>query len=115
MKRLLLAVMFVSLYANFALAHSPTAIQVKAIDATQIEVTILHRTKNPDVHHIEEIIIFLNEQKIIAQKFSTQQDSGTQKAVYNLPELVKIPKAVIKVYADCNKGGDMTKEFVLGK
>ena len=115
MKKLLLAVMFVLFYTSAALAHPPTAIQVKAIDATQIEVTVLHGTKNPDAHHIKEIVVSLNGGKIIVQDFSTQQTNEAQKAVYNLPELIKDPKAAITVYAVCNKGGDMTKKFVLGK
>lgn len=115
MKKLLLAAMFVLFYGGVALAHPPSAIQVKAIDATQIEITIVHGTRETDAHHIEEIAVFLNGKKIIAQDFSTQQNNEAQKAVYNLPELIKNPKAVIKVYADCNKGGDKTKEFVLGK
>jgi desulfoferrodoxin (superoxide reductase-like protein) len=115
MKKILLMVFCALLYSGIALAHPPSAIQVKAIDTTQIEVTIVHGTRDADAHHIEEIVVFLNGKKIIAQDFSTQQNNEAQKAVYNLPELIKNPKAVIKVYADCNKGGDKTKEFVLGK
>jgi hypothetical protein len=115
MKKLLFVVLFVLFYAGVALAHPPSNIKVKAIDATQIEVTVLHGTGNPDAHHIEEVVVSLAGKKIISQNFSTQQTNEAQITVYNIPELVKNPKAAIKVYADCNKGGDMTREFVLGK
>ncbi|MDD5258854.1 MAG: hypothetical protein PHD29_02700 [bacterium] len=115
MKKILLIALALLFYPGIALAHPPTAIQVKNLDATQIEVTVLHGTRDPDAHHIEEIVVSLNGKKIIEQAFSTQQTKDAQKAVYNLPELAKNPKAVLKVYADCNKGGDKTKEFILGK
>ncbi len=115
MNKLWLVLTVVMFYSGIALAHPPTAIQVKAIDATQIEVTVLHGTNNPEAHYIEEIVIYVNGIKMIAQNFKAQQGNTLQKAVYNLPELIKNPKAVIKVYADCSKGGDKTKEFILGK
>lgn len=115
MNKLLLVIMPVLFYASVALAHPPSDIQVKVINATQIEVTVLHGTRDPDAHHIKEILVFLNGAKIITQDFSTQQSNNQQQAVYNLPELIKNPKVTIKVYAVCNKGGDMTREFVLEK
>ncbi len=115
MNKIWLALAIVVFYSGLAMAHPPSTIQVKAIDATQIEVTIIHGTRNPEAHYIEEIVISVNGKKVITQLFSNQQNSEAQKAVYNLPELAKNPQAVIKVYADCNKGGDKTKEFVLGK
>jgi len=106
------AIAFVSLAATAAPAHPPSSLSV-AVSGSTITVTAPHRVGNPANHFISTIEVFVNGSRQIVQEFSIQNTADAQAALYYIPGL----KAgdTVTVRADCNKGGDLKKDVVVGK
>ena len=88
--------------ASSAMAHPPSKIEVKMTGA-QVDITIYHDVSNPKAHYINNVVVNLNNKKVIEQKFNLQTDNYIQSVVYVMPGLVKGDR--VEVEADCNKFG----------
>lgn len=93
-------------------AHPPSDIKISYdLKNSKISVDILHKTKSSDKHYIYEIEVFVNDKKVIRQDATMQINNEGQFLTYVLPGLKVNDK--IKVWAECNKGGDLKKEIVI--
>lgn len=111
MKKLAFAGLLSLVMAVPAFCHPPKAIDLKLGEAGMLMVTITHQVKDPAKHYIDDVKVEVNGKKAVVQLFSVQTDKDTQTAVYLLHGLVKGDK--IKVSADCNKGGELSKELLV--
>ena len=108
MKKTLLFGLALACSAVPAFCHPPKSIELKLADGT-LQIRIEHAVKDASKHFIDEVTVQLNGKQVVKQEFSIQKDKDSQTAVYFLHGLVKGDK--IKVSADCNKGGDLSKEL----
>lgn len=110
MKKALLFGLALVFSAVPAFCHPPKSIDLKLTDGT-LEILIEHSVKDPVKHFIDDVTVQLNGKQVVKQAFRVQKDKVEQTAVYLLHGLVKGDK--IKVSADCNKGGDLSKELLV--
>ncbi|MFH1783438.1 MAG: desulfoferrodoxin family protein [bacterium] len=104
MRKVLIAVAAVVLFANTALAHPPLNVDIKQTK-TMINVTVNHPVGDPKTHYIGRIEVMVNDNKVITQRFF-MQTGNVQIAVYNIPSIKKGDKLMVRAY--CNKSGDLT-------
>jgi hypothetical protein len=97
--------------ATAAPAHPPSSLAVEVTGST-LTVSAPHRVGDPANHFISTIEVFVNGSRQIVQEFSIQNTAEAQAALYYIPGL----KAgdTVAVRADCNKGGDLKREVVVG-
>lgn len=113
MKRaLLLAVAVVVLFAQCALAHPPSAIEI-TYDPTQKLVTavIAHQVDDPAAHNIAKVEIYLNGQLLVTYQIILQENKDTQTVIYRLPDAA--PGSIVTVTAHCRISGVLTQEMPL--
>jgi len=110
MRKMFLFVLALAFAAVPAFCHPPKSIDLKLKDGA-LEIRIDHSVKDPAKHFIDDVSVEVNGKNTVKQVFTVQKDRDTQTAVYLLHGLVKGDK--IKIKADCNKGGDLSKELVV--
>ncbi|MBU1998524.1 MAG: hypothetical protein ABIG46_02460 [Candidatus Omnitrophota bacterium] len=96
--------------AGVAFAHPPKSIIVKVSNAT-LDVVITHPVAERTSHYIFNVTVKVNNQQAIEQKFTVQNDSDKQVALYYIPGLKK--DDIIEVRASCNKGGDLSETVIV--
>jgi len=93
-------------------SHPPSDIKISYdLKNSKISVDILHKTKANDKHFIYEIEVFVNDKKVIRQDTTMQINNEGQYLIYIVPGLKINDK--IKVWAECNKGGELKKEILV--
>jgi len=100
------------LQASLAFAHPPSDIQLQFDQKTSVlTVTILHGTRDPKVHYINDVKVWLGNDQIITQKFKSQTDNTKQVVQYTI--LDAKPGSALKVAATCSRGGTLEKTLVV--
>jgi desulfoferrodoxin (superoxide reductase-like protein) len=93
-------------------SHPPSDIKISYdLKNSKILVDILHKTKANDKHFIYEIEVFVNDKKVIRQDTTMRINNEGQYLIYIVPGLKINDK--IKVWAECNKGGELKKEILV--
>jgi hypothetical protein len=110
MKNILLAAAVTVAVTATTFAHPPSDIIVK-FDGNLVSIETMHQVKDPKDHYIDEIKVSAGDKKFVHQDHWLQWTPQSQKAVFFIPELV--PGMKISVFAECNKFGDLTKEFTV--
>jgi hypothetical protein len=110
MRIAILLLFFCVSVVSLAFAHPPSDIKVNITEG-EVRAEIMHSVADPAKHYIYEVTFSLNDVKLVEQKFDRQFDASKQIAVYSIPLLKKGDKLVVK--ADCNKGGDLSKEVTV--
>lgn len=107
MKKLLLLILFFVLIANSAaFSHNPWKIKAEYdAETDKVEATIVHPVKNPKVHYIERIDIWLNGQKVGVLEFEEQKDKRFRKIEYQVKEARR--GDMISIEAFCSRKGSM--------
>jgi desulfoferrodoxin (superoxide reductase-like protein) len=79
-------VLFVVMMAfTTASAHPPTGIELEYDTETQVlTVRILHSVKKVNNHFIDKIVVELNDNEIITQKFARQSSEPYQEVQYTI-------------------------------
>lgn len=112
MKRPILVIAIVFVFAAVIGAHPPSAINVTVdLKTLTVKAEIIHKVKDARDHFIHEIAVKVNGKKLIKQDATEQINAEKQTVSYVVPGL----KAgdVIAVTGDCNKIGDLTVEYTV--
>ncbi|MCK9430332.1 MAG: hypothetical protein M0R17_10055 [Candidatus Omnitrophica bacterium] len=110
-------ILFVSLLICLALtgtayAHPPKDIEISYDPATKIlTAIILHDTSNPLGHYIKKVDVGLNDQEIIEQKISRQENINSQEVNYYIPDTKSGDRLSVEGY--CSISGKLKKEIVV--
>jgi desulfoferrodoxin (superoxide reductase-like protein) len=97
-------VSLIFLTASSALSHPPSGIELEFdITEHELEIIVHHTVKDSSKHYVEMIVVKLNDEEIIEQKFRSQADSQAQRAEYVIIDARLGDE--IEVMADCNISG----------
>ena len=110
MKNIFLIIAFSLWMAGSALAHPPTAIEIKYDPKTQaITAIIAHQSSNVKRHYVDKVIISVNGVAAGPKYFHWQQTPPAQTVVFTVPGM----KAgdVIGIEAHCNIGGHLYQQI----
>jgi hypothetical protein len=112
MKRTFLLLAFLIYTVSPAAANPPTDI-IATFDLAKsmVYADIMHDTKHPKEHFIYLVQVSVNGKKLIRQELTEQVTPDMQKVAYLIPGLKAGDK--VSFDADCNKYGDMQKEFIV--
>lgn len=106
------ALFLVLAFSSVLMAHPASDIIFTPDTKTgEVRLDIMHQVKDAADHYIYEIELKVNGKKAIRQDARTQTSDKSQSVVYVIPGLKAGDK--VEVYADCNKTGDLKKEFTV--
>jgi hypothetical protein len=112
-KRLIVSAAFFAFAAGLT-AHPASDILFSAnVKAGEVKLEVMHQVKDKADHYIYEIELKVNGKKAIRQDAGTQTSDKSQSVTYVIPGLKAGDK--VEVYADCNKTGDLRKEFTVAE
>jgi hypothetical protein len=101
---IMLLVIFIVTLQTAGFAHAPKKILVDYnLDDSVVKITILHPTPRQIKHRIGRLIIELNDQEVVVQKFLKQKWPESQEAVFVIPSLKTGDK--LTVVAHCSVFG----------
>jgi hypothetical protein len=104
--------LYLLLFVQLSVAHAPSDITLDFDNETNIlRVTVLHPVGKVAEHFVDRIVVELNNEKLIEQKFIIQSSDGTQEACYIIPG-IKIGDE-IKVTGYCNISGKKIKTLTI--
>ena len=104
LRMVIIVTLFIGLLPLSGIAHAPNKIIVHYdLEKQEVRVTMVHPTPNVVKHTIDKLLIFLNEEELIVQKFKKQKLPKQQEALFTIPGL-KINDTVTLI-AYCNKYG----------
>lgn len=113
MRRLAIPVAFLlaMLLVNTTYGHAPKNVSLKFhADSRLLSVQVPHAVKDPGKHFVNKLVVQLNGERIIEQKFSSQVSGERQEAVFKIIDAR--PGDEITVTASCsisgNKKGTLT-------
>ncbi|MFH2144955.1 MAG: hypothetical protein ABII75_02875 [Candidatus Omnitrophota bacterium] len=101
---ILLALSFIFI-TQTSFANPPKDMEI-TVSAYNIDVAVIHPTRDPDRHYINKIEIFVSDNLVITQKFAFQK-KNRQYLSRKLPALTA--GDVVKVVAYCNLSGQMER------
>jgi hypothetical protein len=95
---------FILCLVGFVYGHAPASIDL-AFDreTSTLNISISHMVGKITKHYINKLVVELNNEEIIVQKFNTQYSAAVQKASYIIPGTK--PGDVFTVTAHCNISG----------
>lgn len=109
---LLVGVFFLFSSSSLVYAHPPSDIQITFDPAKRILMAVItHKVSNTAKHYIDDVDVTLNEEKIIGQKISRQDNVDNQTVSYFVPDVKN--GDVLSVKGDCNKGGELRKKITV--
>ncbi|MDD5561538.1 MAG: hypothetical protein PHT50_05355 [Candidatus Omnitrophica bacterium] len=114
MKRIIFfAFIFVCLFSTgIVYAHPPKDIEISYDPATRIlTAIIIHDTSNPLGHYIKKADVGLNGEEIIQQEISRQDNNGSQKVSYYIPDTKPGDKLSVEGY--CSISGKLEKQITV--
>lgn len=87
-----------------ALSHPPGDIELEFdITEHELEIIVFHSVKDSSKHYVDRIVVKLNDEEVIEQKFRSQADSQVQRVEYLIIDARLGDK--IEVVAGCNISG----------
>jgi hypothetical protein len=93
-------------------AHSPTNMKVIFNNTDKVlQVEITHEVSNTKVHYVIFIKIFINGAGELKQEYVDQEGNSF---TYAFLKIEAVEGDVIKVTAECNQGGSITKQLTVG-
>ena len=116
MNRLVLTVVWMLglILAVAAFAHPPKTVTAEFdLEEHLLKVETKHETKDANKHFINRIEVELNGERIIEQKFGSQEDSSSQRVLYRIAE-AKVGDT-LKVTAACNVAGKKSETLKIEK
>lgn len=94
------------------LAHAPKGVEVEFDPQSGIlDVLVTHGVNDASKHYIYRIIVELNGEKVVEQKFSSQTNADEQNVLYTIHDAKEGDK--IKVSAFCNISGKRSGEITV--
>jgi len=99
---------------GFASGHPPDSIEL-VFDTIEnmLQVTVHHYVKDLSKHYVNQIVVELNGEKIIEQKFKSQSDSRVQAVGYRIIDAR--PGDEMVVTAGCNISGRKKAKIVVNE
>ncbi len=99
------------LLASASFAHAPSDM-ILSYDpsVSELTVAVAHSSGNPQAHYIEQIEISVNGELAIIERPEAQNDPAVSVDVFDLDLQ---PGDVVLVQAFCNRGGDLSREFIV--
>ncbi|MGB3341415.1 MAG: hypothetical protein WBB37_08040 [bacterium] len=95
-----------------AYGHPPTEVKVTFNqETTTLMVSVSHVVGKIDKHYIEKIVVELNDEEIITQKFSTQNSGAKQEVSYIIPGAQVGDTFSVTAY--CNISGKKTETLLI--
>lgn len=89
-------------------AHPPDEVELSFdIETSTLKVSVSHMVAKITKHYVDKIVVELNDEEIISQKFSIQGSGARQEASYIIPGVRSGDK--ISVTAYCNISGKISK------
>ena len=108
----LILILLLFVFAQTALAHPPSKIDITYNPATKtVTAVIWHAVSNPKTHFIKKVDIGLNSQEIGTLEFKEQENSKEQTISYTLPSVRAGDKVSVEGY--CNLSGNLTKDITI--
>ena len=100
------------LFAGALLAHPPSEIKADYNRTSHLlSITVMHDTKDVNMHHIYEISVTVNKKKRILQSIVWQQDALYQKAVFLITDVNA--GDILEITAKCNIYGKKTVKLTI--
>jgi hypothetical protein len=97
-----------------AFAHPPKTVTAEFdLEEHVLKVEAKHDTKDANKHFIKRIEVELNGEKIIEQKFGSQEDRASQRSLYRIAEAEV--GDTIKATAVCNVAGKKSESLKIVK
>ena len=112
-KKILFIFLFICLvFTSLAYAHPPKDIEISYDPATKmLTAMIIHDTSNPLGHYIKKVDVGLNDQEIIQQVISKQDNFNSQRVSYFIPDAKAGDKLSVEGY--CSISGKLEKEITV--
>lgn len=113
MRKILFTLLFVCLLStSIVYAHPPKDIEISYEPTTKIlTAVIIHDTSNPLGHYIKKVDVGLNNQEIIEQTISKQDNNNFQKVSYYIPDAKTGYRLSVEGY--CSISGKLEKEIIV--
>ena len=114
MKRKVLFILLLICLTSISIvyAHPPQDIQITYEPSTKIlTAVIIHDTSNPLSHYIKKVDVGLNDQEIIQQVISKQDNNNSQRVSYFIPDAKTGNRLSVEGY--CSISGKLKKEIVI--
>ncbi|MBU0548220.1 MAG: hypothetical protein KJ710_07045 [Candidatus Omnitrophica bacterium] len=105
--------LFISLVsASIVYAHPPKDIEISYDPATKIlTAVVMHDTSNPLGHYIKKVDVGLNDQEIIQQVISMQDNNNSQRVSYFIPDVKAGDRLFVEGY--CSISGKLEKQMTV--
>lgn len=106
--------LLIVIFVNDVYAHPPNEVELTFEEETAIlTVGVSHMVGKPAKHYIDKVVVELNDEEIIVQRFIIQGSDAKQEANYIIPGV----KAgdIISVTAYCNISGKKNKILQIEK
>ena len=95
-------------------AHPAQVVQMAYnTEMKTLSIDIIHPTRDPAGHYIEQVTLTLNGEEWVVQKFRAQTDKKGLRLNYYMPGLKKGDK--VNVMARCNKFGNKGGGLIIGQ
>ncbi len=92
--------------------HAPSDMEFNYETEEQIlTVEISHNVRDPESHYVFEVTISNDDQRLVVQQLSRQDDRESVTLRYRIPDAE--PGMLLTVVANCNRFGSLTKEYEL--
>jgi len=112
--RIICIALLMFILAPRAVAHPPTDIALKFDEETlSLTVNVSHMVGKITKHYINKIVVELNDEEIITQKFNVQSSEAKQEASYIIPGAQVGDTFSVTAY--CNISGKKTKTLKIEK
>ena len=105
----LFLVIFFLMFSAQVFSHPASKVTL-LVEGKVLHVTVNHNVSNPENHHTEEILVFLNDKEIIRQMFFIQT-GDIQKVSYTIPSLKAGDKVTVKT--NCSRGGKRSGTIIV--
>jgi len=111
--KILFILLFICLVStSIVYAHPPKDIEISYEPATKmLTAIIVHDTSNPLGHYIKKVDIGLNDQEIIQQTISRQDNNNSQKVSFYIPDTKAGDRLSVEGY--CSISGKLEKEIIV--
>lgn len=110
MKKVCLAMLFLTIFVSPVLAHPPTKVEISFNASTRmLTAAITHPVENPENHYVGKVDVAINGNEVLEHKLSRQDNADTQVVSYLIPDAKT--GDVISVEGYCNISGKKEEEI----
>jgi hypothetical protein len=102
MRRLVIAILALTVLSGFALAHTPAGVAVSFNESSgDLGVTIKHQVDDPATHYIKRVTVRQGTTILVDKSYTSQPEKSDFSYVYPLPQL-KGSSGEIRADVECN-------------